>query len=179
MRKLIAALFISLDGVAEAPDQWEFDSVDEGLMGELGSQLAEQDTVLLGRGTYDEWASYWPTSTDEPFASYINSTQKYVFSKTLERADWQNTTLLKGDLSEEINRLKALPGKNMGTAGGPGLVRALVDRGLVDELTLAVFPVIAGKGKRLFGEDSPLQRMSFIRATPTPSGIVFLSYRPR
>jgi dihydrofolate reductase len=180
MRKLISALFISLDGVVESPDKWSFDHFDEGMGVELQSQLDEQDAVLMGRVTYGEWATYWPTSTDEPFASYINNTPKYVFSKSLDNvAEWKNTTLLKGDLAAEINKLKAQSGKNIGTAGSPSLVQSLLEHNLVDELRLAVYPVIAGGGKRLFKDESALKRLKLVRATPTSTGVVMLVYQPR
>src|SRR6476619_7476226 len=126
MRKVFSGLFISLDGVTEAPNEWQFDSFDEGLGTEMGAIIAETDTILLGRVTYQEWADYWPTATDEPFASFINNTQKYVFSTTLDSVDWANSTLVKGNLASEINVLKSQPGGIIGTAGSPGLVRSLL-----------------------------------------------------
>lgn len=175
MRKVIAGLFISLDGVVEAPDQWQ-EHFDEEMMAELQSQLAEQDAVLLGRVTYHDWAGYWPTSTDEPFASFINNTPKYVFSTTLDKVDWKNSTLLKGDLKTEINKLKQQPGKNIGTAGSPGLVQALLENDLVDELVLLIHPVIAGKGKRLFEDESELKRLKLVNSKGTPTGTVIVRY---
>src|SRR5437870_5126997 len=121
MRKVIAGLFITLDGVVESPDKWQ-EQFDEDMGQAMTEQLASQDAVLLGRVTYQEWASYWPTATDEQFASFINSTPKYVFSTTLESVEaWQNSTLVKGDLAQEIARLRQQPGKNIGTAGSPTL----------------------------------------------------------
>ena len=102
MRKVIASLFITLDGVVEAPYQWQFDNFDDGMMAAMQSQFAVQDAVLLGRVTYQEWAPYWLTSTDEPFASSINGTPKYVFSTTLNKVEWQHSTLLKGGIVDEI-----------------------------------------------------------------------------
>jgi dihydrofolate reductase len=147
MRKVVSGLFISLDGVTESPDKWQFDHFDNDMMAALGAYIAETDTVLLGRVTYQEWASYWPTSTDEPFASYINNTPKYVVSTTLDRAEWKNSTLIKGDLAEEISRLKNEPGKNIGVTGSPTLVQSMLQDGLLDELTLMIHPVVAGSGQ--------------------------------
>lgn len=178
MRKLITSLFITLDGVTESPEKWSFDHFDDGMMDLLQSQLAEQDTVLLGRVTYEEWAHYWPNSNDEPFASYINSTPKFVISKTLDKVDWQNSMLLKGDLTEEITRLKAQPGKNIGTAGSPGLVRSLLAHDLVDELVLTVYPVLAGSGKRLFDASNDLKRLKLVSNKSTSSGVAILTYQP-
>src|SRR3990172_5547119 len=109
MRNVVSALFISLDGVTESPDQWQFDHFDAEMMAKMGSHIASEDTILLGRVTYQEWAPYWPTSTDEPYASHINNTPKYVVSTTLDRVawgDWDNVTLIKSNLADEINRLK-------------------------------------------------------------------------
>ncbi len=179
MRKVVASLFISLDGVVESPDQWSFDSFDEAMMTEMLAQLDGIGSTLLGRVTYQEWASYWPTSTDEPFATYINNTPKYVVSTTLADVDWHNTTLLQGDLSQEINRLKQQPGKAIGTGGSPTLVQSLLAAGLVDELVLCVYPVIVGRGKRLFTDGSELKRLNLVSSKTTPSGIVILTYQIR
>src|SRR4051812_37940494 len=143
MRKVVSALFISLDGVVESPDQWQFDVFDEDMGASMMSQLEQQDAVLLGRVTYADWANYWPTSSDEPFASFINNTPKYVVSTTLDSVGGPNSTLIKGTLAEEINALKAQPGGIIGTAGSPGLVLSLLRQGLVDELLLMIHPVIA------------------------------------
>jgi dihydrofolate reductase len=177
MRKLISALFITIDGVVESPDKWSFDHFDEGMMESMQTQLADQDTVLLGRVTYDEWVNYWPTSNDEPFASYINNVPKYVVSTTLDKVNWKNAQLIKGDVTAEINKLKQQPGKNIGTAGSPSLVRWLVENDLVDELILTVYPVIAGSGKRLFNQNSDLKRMKLVSAKATPTGVAILTYQ--
>ena len=180
MRKVISGLFISLDGVTESPDQWQFDHFDEDMLELLQAHIAAEDAILLGRVTYQEWASYWPTATDEPFASFINSTPKYVFSTTLDNVDeWQNSTLLKGDLAQEITRLKQQPGKNIGTAGSPTLVHSLLEQGLLDELILLVHPVVAGSGKRLFKDGEGLKRLNLLSSKATRTGTVILTYQPR
>ena len=178
MRKILAALFISLDGVTESPDKWQFDNFDEDMMTAMTSQLAMQDTVLLGRVTYEEWAPYWPTSKDEPFATYINNTPKYVVSTTLNKVEWQNSTLLKGDLKEGIAKLKQQPGKNIGTAGSPTLVRSLLQHGLLDELILMLHPVVVGHGKRLFTEGGDLKRMKLVESKATRTGVLIATYKP-
>jgi dihydrofolate reductase len=179
MRKLITSLFITLDGVVESPDQWSFEHFDDGMMEELQSQLDAQDTVLLGRVTYEEWAGYWPTSTDEPFATYINNAPKFVVSNTLDKVEWRNSTLIKGDVAVQINNLKQQPGKNIGTAGSPTLVDWLLRNNLVDELVLTIYPVLARKGKRLFQETSDLQRLNLISSRATSTGVVIAKYQPR
>ena len=167
MRKVVAGLFITLDGVVESPDKWQ-EHFDEDMEEAMMEQLASQDVVLLGRVTYQEWASYWPTATHEPFASFINSTPKYVFSTTLESVEeWKNSRLIKGDLAQEIAKLKQMPGKNIGTAGSPTLVHSLLEQGLLDELILLVHPVVVGEGKRLFQDGGSLKRLNLLSAKTT------------
>jgi dihydrofolate reductase len=179
MRKVVAGLFITLDGVVEAPYKWQ-EQFDEEMGEAMMVQLSSQDTVLLGRVTYQEWAPYWPTATDEPFASFINSTPKYVFSTTLDNVEeWQNSTLIKGDLAQEIAKLKQLPGKNIGTAGSPSLVYSLLEQGLLDELILLVHPVVAGSGKRLFKDEGDLKRLNLLSSKTSRTGTVILTYQPR
>jgi dihydrofolate reductase len=179
MRKVSAGLFISLDGVTESPDQWQFDHFDDGMMTALGEYLAATDTVLLGRVTYQEWASYWPTSTDEPFASFINNTPKFVVSTTLDTVEWQNSTLIKGNLAEVITKLKQQPGKNIGVTGSPTLVRSLLQSDLLDELTLMIHPVVAGRGKRLFKDEDDQKRLKLVDNKTTSTGVAILNFRPR
>ena len=179
MRTVIGSLFISLDGVVEAPYQWQFDNFDDDMMAAMQSQLAIQDAVLLGRVTYQEWAPYWPTSTDEPFASYINNTPKYVFSTTLTKVEWQNSTLLKGGIAEEIAKLKRQSGKTIGTAGSPTLVRSLLQNDLLDELVLMIHPVVVGSGKRLFTDGGDLKRLKLVDSKATRTGVVIATYQPR
>jgi len=178
MRNVVSALFISLDGVTESPDQWQFDHFDAEMMAKIGSHIASEDTILLGRVTYQEWAPYWPTSTDEPYASHINNTPKYVVSTTLDKVEWQNSTLVKGSLAEEITRLKQQPGKNIGVAGSPTLVRSLLQDDLLDELTLMIHPVVVGRGKRLFKEGSDLKRLQLVGSQTTSTGVVIATYQP-
>ena len=178
MRNVIAALFITLDGVVQSPDKWQ-EHFDEDMGAAMMEQLASQDAVLLGRVTYQEWASYWPGATDEPFASFINSTPKYVCSTTLDSVEgWKNSILLRGDLPQEIAQLKRQPGKNIGTAGSPTLVASLLEQGLLDELILLVHPVIAGSGKRLFNDEGSLKRLKLLSAKTTRTGTVILTYQP-
>ena len=179
MRNVVSGLFISLDGVTESPDQWQFDHFDEDMMAALGEHMEAVDAIMLGRVTYEEWADYWPTSTDEPFASHINNAPKYVVSRTLRSVEWQNSQLIKGDLAQEIAKLKAQPGKDIAVNGSPTLVRSLIQQDLLDELTLMVHPVVAGKGKRLFGEGDNLKRMELVKSKTTTTGVSLLTYRPR
>lgn len=183
MRKVIASLFVSMDGVAESPDQWQFDVFDDDMGAEMVEQLSAVDTFLLGRVTYEEWKDYWPNATsDLDFANFINNTPKYVVSNTLDRVEWgsyDNIHLIKGDnLAAEINRLKALPGKNISVAGSPGLVRSLLQLGLVDEYIPLIHPVIVNKGKRLYRDGDELKRFKLARSKMTGSGVAILTYVP-
>ena len=179
MRKVTAGLFSSIDGVVEAPNEWQ-PAFDEEMGAVLSRMLEEQDAVLLGRVTFTEWAGYWPASTDEPFASYINSTQKYVASSTLESVgQWPNSTLIKGPVADFLAELRQQDGGTIGTAGSPSLVRSLIEQGLLDELTLMISPVVAGGGrKRLFADDAALTRFDLAHAQPTSSGTLIATYRP-
>jgi dihydrofolate reductase len=181
MRKVVSTLFISLDGVTESPDQWQFDHFDEDMMAAMMAALAEIDTIMLGRVTYEEWSSYWPTSTDEPFASWINNTPKVVVSTTLDKVEWgewNKVSLIKDNLAQEIAKLKQQPGKNIGVNGSPTLVRSLVQQNLLDELTLTVHPVIAGHGTRLFKDGDNLKRLKLVDNKTTTTGVAILTYEP-
>jgi dihydrofolate reductase len=178
MRKVTSGLFISLDGVTESPDRWQFDHFDEDMAAGMATQLASVDAVLLGRVTYEEWAGYWPTSSDEPFASFINQTPKYVVSTTLKKVDWQNSALLKGSLAEELSRLKQRPGKDILVAGSPTLVRSLLQDDLLDELMLMVHPVVVGSGKRLFPDGGALRRLELVHSKTTRTGVLIATYQP-
>lgn len=175
MRKVASGLYITLDGVTESPDQWQFDNVDEDIGAAMGEGLESVDTMLLGRVTYEEWASYWPFSNDEPYASFINNTPKVVVSRTLNDVSWSDydtVSLLEGDLTEGVNSLKAQPGKTISILGSPTLVRWLLENDLLDELTLMVFPVVAGRGKRLFDGEGELRRLELATSKTTRTGVV-------
>ena len=180
MRKVVSWLFISLDGVVEAPNEWQFDVFDEDMGAAITSQMEAEDAILMGRVTYQEFASFWPTATDEPFASHINKTPKYVVSTTLNNAEWgtwDQPTLIKGNLAKEINTLKKQSGKNISVSGSPTLVRSLIQENLLDELQLMIHPVVVGKGKRLFTEDVDLKRLQLIDSNVTGTGVVIVTYR--
>ena len=179
MRKVYAGLFSTIDGVVEAPDQWQT-AFDDEMGAALSGMLAEQDAVLLGRVTFSEWVNYWPTSTDEPFASWINGTPKYVASSTLDSVDdWANSTLITGSVPEFVANLKEQAGGTIGTAGSPTLVRSLFEHGLIDVLTLIISPVVAGGGRaHLFPDDAAPRTFELVEAQPTSSGAVIATYRP-
>jgi dihydrofolate reductase len=179
MRKIVAGLFVSLDGVVESPDKWTFAYFNEELGQAVGELIAARDTLLLGRTTYQEFAAFFGADTSgNPDAAQMNNIQKVVVSSTLTRADWQNSTLLSGDVAEGIARLKQQPGRNIGMSGSSTLIRYLLRQGLLDELHLLVMPVIVGSGKRLLegeGEQVPLK----LTASQTFSnGVLHLTYEP-
>jgi dihydrofolate reductase len=181
MRKVISWLFISLDGVVEAPNEWQFDVMDDDMIAAIGSLADAEDAMLMGRVTYQEWVPFWPTSTDEPYASHINNIPKYVVSTTLSQVEWGNwkkPTLIKGDLANEINKLRQQSGKNIGVSGSPTLVRSLIQEDLLDELRLMIHPVVVGKGKRLFTEDVDLKRLQLVDSKITGTGVVIVTYQP-
>jgi len=182
MRKIVAGLFISLDGVTESPDKWQFDLFDEDMANHLGETFAAQDAMLLGRVTYQEWEPYWPTSKDEPIATIINTMPKYVASNTLDKVSWGQwdaPTLLKGNLAEQITRLKQQPGKNIGIGGSSTLVEWLMQNDLLDELSLAIHPVVVGKGKRLFNAGKLLKRLEVVSSKVSSTGVLIVNYQPK
>jgi dihydrofolate reductase len=180
MRKIVAGLFISLDGVFESPDKWHFPYWSDEMGEAVGSQMAEADTMLLGRVTYQEFASYWPQQpSDVPPADYMNSTRKVVLSNTLDSVDeWQNSTLIKGNAVEEVTKLKQQPGKNIGVTGSGSVVRWLLENNLLDELRLLVHPIVVGSGKRLFPEGTPQSGLKLADATTYNTGVLYLTYQP-
>ena len=182
MRKVIAGLFISLDGVVESPEKWQFDHFDADMLAGMATQTGSEDTVLLGRVTYQEWAPYWPTSDDQLYGAHINTTPKYVVSTTLKELEWgkwDKPTLINGNPANELAKLKKQPGKNIGVAGSPTLVRSLLKDDLLDELTLMIHPVVVGKGKRLFDDWGDLKRYKLAYSKATTTGVLILTYQPR
>ncbi len=180
MRKIVAGLFISLDGVFESPDKWHFPYFNDEMGEAVGSKMAEADTMLLGRVTYQEFASYWPhQSSDVPPADYMNNTPKIVVSTTLDSVDdWQNSSLIKGNVVEEITKLKQQPGKDIGITGSGTLVRSLLENNLLDELTLLVHPIVVGSGKRLFPEGTPQKGLKLADSKIFSTGVLSLTYQP-
>jgi dihydrofolate reductase len=181
MRKVVASLFISLDGMIDRPDLWQFDAFDDGMMNAMVEQISQIDTVLMGRQTYLDWSAYWPTATDEPFASFINRVPKVIASTTLKEVSWGslgNVSLIEGSLEDALARLKQQPGNKIGVTGSATLVRYMIDHDLLDELHLQVHPALAGSGVRLFSDNVPVKRLKLLANTTTNSGVALLSYAP-
>lgn len=176
MRKIVAGLFISLDGVVEAPDQWSMAYFNDEMGAAIGALMAAGDTMLLGRRTYEEFAAFWPQqSSEDEMAQQMNGTPKLVVSTTLDEATWENTTLIKDDVIGTLTRLKEQPGKNINITGSGTLVLSLLRAGILDELVLTVHPIALGHGKRLFteGETIPL---TLTDSQTFSTGVVMLTY---
>ena len=177
MRKIIAGLFISLDGVVEAPDQWHFPYFNDEMGAAVGAGFATADAMLMGRVLYDEWAAYWPEHADDPFGDVMNATKKYVVSNSLQAAEWQNSEIISGDVAQTLTDLKARDGGDIAMSGSPTTVRSLLREGLVDELNLLVHPIVVGDGlARLFPADEPTIALELLSAETFKTGVLSLSY---
>jgi dihydrofolate reductase len=177
MRKIIAGLFISLDGVVEAPEKWTGPYFNDQVGQAVGALMAANDALLLGRVTYQGFAAAFGGQSGG-MADQMNNTPKYVVSRTLTSADWQNSTLISGDIAGQIAALKQQPGQNIGMSGSSALVSWLLRNGLLDRLDLLVFPVVLGTGKRLFSEPDGQLALALTGSEAFSTGVVHLSYEP-
>ena len=175
-------MFIALDGVVEAPDQWHFPYFNDEMGAAVGGQLGAADTILLGRQTYDSFAGAWPDreadgGEDADFAKKLGDTRKIVVSRQELEFTWRNSELLRGDLVAAVTALKSEPGGDIGMSGSVSVVRQLLAAGLLDELHLLVHPIVVGKGMRLFddGEQIPLKLLS---SQTFETGVLYLVYGP-
>jgi dihydrofolate reductase len=178
VRRIVVSEFVSLDGVVEDP-RWTFRFGSEEQERFKLDELAASDALLLGRVTYEGFAAAWPRMNDEEgFADRMNGYPKYVVSTTLEEPlEWNNSTLIKGDIVEQFTDLKRQDGKDIAVHGSATLVRTLMEHDLIDELRLMVFLIVVGK--RLFGEAEETKAMELVEAKPLgPNGILVLTYRP-
>jgi dihydrofolate reductase len=184
MGRIVVTEFVSLDGVVEAPGGgedfrhggWSFETNrgEEGDRFKLDEALGAE-ALLLGRVTYEGFAAAWP-SRDGEFADKLNNMPKYVVSSTLEDPDWNHSTVLSGDVAEEVSKLKREQDGDIVVHGSPRLVQALLEHDLVDELRLMVFPVVLGSGKRLFGETSDRKRLRLADSKAVGDGVAVLIY---
>ncbi|MBX3065875.1 MAG: dihydrofolate reductase family protein [Anaerolineae bacterium] len=175
MRKLVVTEFMSLDGVIEAP-MWTFKYWNDEIANFKGEETSNSDAMLLGRVTYEGFAAAWPKSTDQG-APYFNNVRKYVVSKTLEKAEWNNSVLIKDNFLDEIAKLKQQEGTNITVHGSTMLAQTLIQNGLVDSLRLLVYPVVLGEGKRFF-DDGMKATFNLAKAQAFSSGVVALIYEP-
>jgi class 3 adenylate cyclase/dihydrofolate reductase len=188
MGRLVVAEFVTVDGVMEAPgfedhrtgrNAWALRLSDDEMQVYNADQLRGTDALLFGRTTYLIWAAFWPSMQDEPvFGRRTNEIPKYVVSKSLTRADWTNTTILRGEPAEEVAALKTRVDGTILVQGSADLAGALIRAGLVDEYRLIVFPVILGSGKRLFRDEADTSHLRLASARAFPSGAVLLVYEP-
>lgn len=192
MRKLIVLTFISLDGVMQAPGGpeedtsgnfayggWTVPYFDEVAGEEMTKQMTPPFDLLLGRKTYEIFASYWPNQNEEtePFAAVLNSAKKYVVSNNSIQLDWAKSVLVNGDVVSKIKMLKMEDGPMLQVHGSSNLVQTLLKNDLVDELWLKIFPVTLGNGKRLFGSGTVPAAFELIESKTSPSGVVIASYK--
>ncbi len=186
MRKLLVTEFVSLDGVFQAPgpdgsgfkyEGWSFPFNNNEFMKFKVDELEATDILLLGRVTYEGFADSWPQRSGDPFSDKFNSMPKYVVSKTLKNADWNNSHIISDNVIEEITKLKHEDGGDITVHGSGSLSKFLIEHNLVDEITIMVYPIILGIGRQLF-TDMPKTKIKLIEAKPFQSGIVVLRYRP-
>lgn len=190
MRNIIVSMRVTLDGFIAGPHgemDWMEAFFDEALATYESELQQTVDTTLLGRVTYQGFASYWPQVALDPasppglieYAQHLNAMRKLVFSKTLSRVEWNNSTLVKEIVPEDITRMKHEPGRDMVIYGSASIVRTLTKLGLIDTYQLLVYPVILGSGKPLFQDLLHTVKLSLVSTRTYPSGVVVLSYQPR
>lgn len=191
MGKLVVDMFVTLDGVVQSPGGseedtdggfphggWQAPMLDEESGQHVRQNLDRMDALLLGRKTYDIFAGYWPKApADDPIAAKLNAVPKYVASRTLSKVDWNNASLIRGDLEEAIKRIKADHGE-VHVVGSSDLVQSLLRLDVIDRLTLYVYPIVLGTGKRLFEESAPPTALKLIESRPFSGGAVLMTYEP-
>ena len=180
---------MTLDGVMEAPGSadttlpekrgWSEPYMNEEIAMSILDAMQKSDALLLGRKTYQDFAVFWPSVPDEdPFGKIMNSIPKYIVSTTLNKAEWNNSTLIKGNIVEELSKLKQQPGQDINITGSGTLVHSLMQHDLIDEYQLLVCPVVLGVGKRLFKDGSDTKVLRLVETKPFGSGMVMLTYQP-
>jgi dihydrofolate reductase len=178
MRKLVVTEFLTLDGVMEDPHKWSFPYWNDEIAKFKHAETFACDAMLLGRVTYEGFAAAWPSRTDETgFADRFNSLPKFVVSTTLQNLEWNNSHLLKGNIAEEVSKLKQQPGQDIVIHGSATLVQTLMQHDLIDQYQLLVYPIVLGKGKRLFS-DKKNAKLKLAESKSMGSGVVLLSYQP-
>ncbi|MGQ0803770.1 MAG: dihydrofolate reductase family protein [Actinomycetota bacterium] len=191
--KLTISTFLSLDGVMQAPGGpeedpsggfehggWSYPYADEDFGKAVDGWFGAADAFLLGRKTYEIFAGHWPKVTDDanPVATKLNRLPKYVASRTLDKVDWSNSTLLEGDVAEAVAKLKGEPGNELQVHGSGNLAQTLIKHGLIDEYRLFVYPVVLGEGKRLFADGAVPAALKLVDSKTTSTGVTINSYQP-
>ena len=189
MRKIIVFTNLTLDGVMQAPGRPDEDrrggfqyggwAAPYAAMSEAGGDLSDAGPMLFGRRTYEDFYSYWPKQTNNPYTEVLNNAQKYVASRTLkEPLAWSNSTQLKRDVPDALAELKAQPGKDFLVMGSGELVQTLMKHNLVDQYMLLFHPLILGTGRRLFKDGSPYSSLKLVDSKTTPKGVVIATFQP-
>jgi dihydrofolate reductase len=192
MRKIVAVISLTLDGVMQAPGRpdedrrggfeyggWALAYHDPVMMKAMGEGMAQGADLLFGRRTYEDFFAVWPGRKDNPFTAVLDNSRKYVASRTLrEPLPWQNSTLLSGDAAETVPRLKEQPGKDLTVLGCGDLMHTLMRHGLVDVYVLLIHPLVLGRGRRLFNDDAPRSALRLVNSVPTTTGVIIATYHP-
>jgi dihydrofolate reductase len=191
MRKLVVSTFLTLDGVMQAPGGpeedptggfehggWSVNYWDDDMGAWMGKAFASKFDLLLGRKTYEIFAAHWPHARDEPGAAELNSARKYVASRTLDSVEWENSTLLQGDVAEAVAALRQEDDGDVHVIGSTVLVQTLIEHDLVDELRLMIDPVALGGGKRIFRDDGVLRSLRLVDSQATRTGAILATYAP-
>lgn len=191
MRKITANTFMTLDGVMQAPGGpeedrsedfknggWVVHYFDEKMGNALDEYMSRPFELLLGRKTYDIFASYWPFVSNHPIADKFNATKKYVVSRTLTQLNWSNSYLIKNDVVNEIAKLKEQDGPELQVHGSGNLIKTLINENLIDLFQVMIFPVTVGKGKQLFGEGTNAFNLKLIDCKQSSSGVIIATYQP-
>lgn len=190
MRKIVAVVSVSLDGVMQAPGRadedrrggfehggWAQGYFDPVMLQAMGEGMAQGADLLFGRRTYEDFFAVWPGRTDNPFTAVLERSRKFVASRRLrEELPWQNSTLLRGEAAESVARLKRTPGPGLTVLGCGDLLRTLTRERLVDAYVLLVHPLLLGRGRRLFGEDAPFTGLRLAKSVATSTGVVIATY---
>jgi dihydrofolate reductase len=192
MRRIVAVVSLTLDGVMQAPGRpdedrrggfehggWAGPYHDPVMMQTMGEGMSQGADLLFGRRTYEDFFAVWPGRKDNPFTAVLDNSRKYVASRTLrEPLPWQNSTLLEGDAAEAVARLKKQPGKDMVVLGSGDLMQTLMRHGLVDVYVLPIHPLVLGRGRRLFNDDAARAALRLVKSVTTTTGVVIGTYEP-
>ncbi len=187
VRELVVTENITLDGVIDAAEGWFAPSGDNDetdasdVLAVLQQQMKRQDGLLLGRVTFEQFRGYWPQQKDDStgITVHLNSVNKYVVSHTMQEPAWENTTGIRGPLTEEVERLKREPGGEIGVTGSISVVHSLIAAGVVDQYRLFVYPVVLGRGARLFQDARQVGKLELVECQTFRSGVTLMSYRSR
>ena len=191
MRRLSVNTFLTLDGVMQAPGGpeedptggfthggWSANYWDERMGQVMGESMSKPFDLLLGRKTYEIFAAHWPYAKGDPAADALNSAKKFVASRTLDRVEWQNSTLIKGDVGREVVAQKERSGPELQVHGSSNLIQTLLNSDLIDEFRLWVFPLVLGTGKRLFADGTIPAGLKLVDSTVSTTGVVIGTYEP-